>query len=158
MTRRTQRLYEQRRRAIVDARQQELLDDAARLRTSPRRAIRIDDASGNLVEVRRRRRRNRVGQYVLDYELADERGARGNAAKDGRDPASREEPAGRGSRPATRRPTTGRTAIGGRRWVSVAEYERILAAGRVVETRCKRKSCNRPSSGTRDASSSDDSS
>jgi hypothetical protein len=104
-----------------------------RRRTSPRGAIRINDASGSLVEVRRRRRRNCVGQYVLEYELADERGARGNAAKDGRDPASREEPAGRGSRPATRRPTTGPTAIDGRRWVSVAKNERILAAGRVVE-------------------------
>jgi hypothetical protein len=104
-----------------------------RCRSPPRGAVGIDDASGNLVEVRRRQRRNRAGQYVLEYELVDERGARGKAVSDGRDTAGHDGPAGRDSRHAARRPATGRTGIDGRRWVSVAEYERILAAGRVVE-------------------------
>ncbi|KAE8897284.1 hypothetical protein PF003_g18984 [Phytophthora fragariae] len=56
-----------------------------------------------LVEGRRRRRRNKAGQYVLEYELlpvGDER--HGNA-------------------------------VGERLWLSVADYERLCQSGRVVE-------------------------
>ncbi|ETM38829.1 hypothetical protein L914_14963 [Phytophthora nicotianae] len=72
-----------------------------------------DGASGLLVERRRRRRRNRADQYALEYELFPagdvERWTTGDSgqwtAKDGRP---------------------------GSRWVSIAEYEQLYSAGRVV--------------------------
>ncbi|ETO62566.1 hypothetical protein F444_19536 [Phytophthora nicotianae P1976] len=63
-----------------------------------------NESSARLVETRRRRWRNKAGQYVLEYEL----------------------------RPAKRRSRGGHDDNGAR-WVSVAEYEEYFQAGRVVE-------------------------
>ncbi|KAE8954521.1 hypothetical protein PF005_g32483 [Phytophthora fragariae] len=57
-----------------------------------------------LVELRRRRRRNRAGHYVLEFEL----------------------------RPV-RAPARTTSADDESRWVSIAEYDRLLEADRVVE-------------------------
>jgi len=125
MTRRTQRLYEQRRRAIVDARQQELLDDAARLRAEP---------SGSTT---------RVGAWWR----CDEGGAEtalGSTCSNTSWLTNEE--------PVVMRP---RMDDAGCQWPRTNGYSPPDGSWK---TRCKRKSCNRPSSGTRDASSSDDSS
>jgi hypothetical protein len=62
------------------------------------------DASERLVETRRRRRRNKAGQYVLEIQL----------------------------RPAGAAATTGDES-GPPRWVSVAEYDEPFDSGKVVE-------------------------
>ncbi|KAE8900447.1 hypothetical protein PF005_g25388 [Phytophthora fragariae] len=65
-----------------------------------------------LVEGRRRRRRNKAGQYVLEYELlpvSDER--HGDAIGDGQHG----------------------NAVGERLWLSVGDYERLCQSGRVME-------------------------
>lgn len=62
------------------------------------------ESGGKLVEIRRRRRRNKAGQYVLEFELR---------------------PVGRECRE-----TTGDS---GTRWVSITEYDKYFHDGRVVE-------------------------
>ncbi|GMF62929.1 unnamed protein product [Phytophthora fragariaefolia] len=61
------------------------------------------DTGGKLVELRRRRRRNEAGYYILEYELRPVR--------------------------STRRSELGDE----QRWVYMAEYERLFTSGRVVE-------------------------
>lgn len=82
-----------------------------RERSTKRRVRTVVGASGTgrqdeyVVELRRRRRRNAAGQYVLEYEL----------------------------RPAGRRRNGAGTTSDGRRWVSAKEYERLFRDARVVE-------------------------
>ncbi|KAE8950864.1 hypothetical protein PR001_g33973, partial [Phytophthora rubi] len=81
---------------------------AVRGRKPGRRAARStrpeQQSSELLMELRRRRRRNRAGHYVLEFELRSVRdAARVTAADDGS------------------------------QWVSIAEYDRLLEADRVVE-------------------------
>ncbi|KAG1697111.1 hypothetical protein DVH05_028627 [Phytophthora capsici] len=73
-----------------------------------------DGTSGCLVERRRRRRRNRAGQYALEYELFPTGDVRKWTTGD------REQWTTRNGRPRSR-------------WVSIAEYEQLYCAGRVVE-------------------------
>ncbi|GMF20951.1 unnamed protein product [Phytophthora fragariaefolia] len=73
----------------------------------PRTAVGVTkarhDTSKHMVEVRRRRRRNRAGQYVLKYELVDLDNGRANGTS------------------------------GERLWVSIKQYERLVDDSRVVE-------------------------
>ncbi|KAE8899468.1 hypothetical protein PF003_g16629 [Phytophthora fragariae] len=70
-----------------------------------------------MVELRRRRRSNKAGHYILEYELRPER-----VQKRRRDKLNRAVP---------------QVGVGvgdeERRWVSVKEYDRLLQLGRVVE-------------------------
>lgn len=61
-----------------------------------------------LVEVRRRRRRNKAGQYVLEYLLRPRR-----------EDVQQQQDSG--------------TCDGDRRWVSITEYEKLFNSGKVVE-------------------------
>ncbi|KAE9036535.1 hypothetical protein PR002_g7031 [Phytophthora rubi] len=67
-------------------------------------AVPGQQSGGLLVELRRRRKRNRAGHYVLEYELRPARGA-------GRQASAEDEA----------------------QWVSIAEYDRLLESDRVVE-------------------------
>lgn len=64
-----------------------------------------EESSTRLVEFRRRRRRNRAGQYVLEYEL----------------------------RPTRTDQHPARSRAGVSQWVSIADYERLFGNDRVVE-------------------------
>ncbi|KAE9015805.1 hypothetical protein PR001_g14806 [Phytophthora rubi] len=61
-------------------------------------------AGANVVELRRRRWRNAAGQYVLEFEVQDVRPARAR-----------------------------RKTEGGKRWISIRQYDQLLQDGRVVE-------------------------
>ncbi|KAG1699798.1 hypothetical protein DVH05_028586 [Phytophthora capsici] len=73
-----------------------------------------DDTRGYLVERRRRRRRNRAGQYTLEYELFPVGDVERWTTSDVERWATRD------GRPRSR-------------WISIAEYEQLYCAGRVVE-------------------------
>ncbi|KAE9345486.1 hypothetical protein PR003_g7920 [Phytophthora rubi] len=61
-------------------------------------------AGANVVELRRRRWRNAAGQYVLEFEVQDVRPARAR-----------------------------RKTEGGKRWISIRQYDQLLQDGRVVD-------------------------
>ncbi|KAG3086452.1 hypothetical protein PI124_g12782 [Phytophthora idaei] len=79
----------------------------------------VSQQDGMLVELRRRRRRNAAGQYVLEHEL-------------------------RPIQLRGRRQTGGTNDDIGRRWVSAKEYEHLFSSDRVMEVSLSvGKTCNR---------------
>jgi len=75
-----------------------------------------------LVELRRRKRRNRAGQYILEHELRPVRSGSTRLLDGGRWTSKRV-----------------RRAV---RWVGATEFDRMHDADRVVEAPAVRKSCN----------------
>ncbi|KAE9329539.1 hypothetical protein PF008_g15918 [Phytophthora fragariae] len=97
MSRKTERLWEQRRFACRLQQQHErqnAVDEQGRVRRQ----------GDERVELRRRRRRNAAGQYVLELEVQD-------------------------VRPAGAR----RKMDGAKRWISIRQYDQLLQDGRAVE-------------------------